>query len=553
MVEDTLLLLRNYWAMDRRQESSPRARVAGLLVRSVGLITAVALSGLLGYGVGFFITDPDIPLEVRLGTVPGLLLTLVLLATLIVGINQALRALYLTNDMELLFSAPLRSESILSAKLLSRLPLTIIIALVLTIPALIAFGVVTGLGPGFYVAGTLALLLAPLFGLAAGALTAMLIVRVLPAQRVAEYVGAVSILFGVLISILFQLPRFLRSEDGISSQDVAALNATIDGLENLPLPSMWAGQGLVDLAQGRIVDGLLNMSAYFLLTAGFFAAVLLIANRLYLNSWLRMQGSGYTRGGYTSRAGLFGGRSVETGIAAKDWLLRLRDARQLASLASGLIFGAFFAFLILRGGGGEPGNPWEAQLSTFVGSGVTLAGALLYVGWATFSQTATAVLSLEGPSLYLLQAAPIDPRTVYRSKLLSLFTPYALLTAVIMLLGWFLLDFNGAWGVYAWLCLLLIGYGMLGISTALGFAYPRLDWDDPRRMSSPQAGWRNLLFTIPYGLLSLVLAAAPFVISRLWPAWTLPAVLLGLLLLGAISWLTSLWGAKTAVRSWARA
>ena len=551
MVEDTLLLLRNYWRMDRRQESG-RSRIAGLIIRGIAILAAIVLSGLVGFGAGFLITNPDIPLTIKLGTVPGLLLTLVMFATLIVGINQALRALYLTNDMELLFSAPLRSESILSAKLLSRLPLTIIIALLLTIPALIAFGVQVGLGPGFYIAGSLALLLAPLFGLAAGALAAMLIVRVLPAQRVAEYVGAVSILFGVAISILFQLPRFLNSGSGPSAQDLAAATAAIETVESLPLPSMWAGQGLVDLAQGRIIDGLLNVSAYFLLTAGFFAVVLLLANRLYLNSWLRMQGSGFTRGGYDERAGVFGGRSVETSIAVKDWLLRLRDARQLASLASGLIFGAFFGFLILRRGGASPDGPLDEQLTRLVGPGVILSGTLLYVGWATFSQTATAVLSLEGASLYLLQAAPIDPRTVFRSKVLSLFVPYGIFTAVLLLAGWFLLRFYAAWGAYAWLCLLLIGYGMFTISTTLGFAYPRLDWDDPRRMSSPQAGWRNLVYTIPYGLLALILAAGPFAINQFWPGWTLPAVLLGLLLLAALAWGVSLWGARTAQAVWAR-
>ena len=42
-----------------------------------------------------------------------------------------------------------------------------------------------------------------------------------------------------------------NSGSGPSAQDLAAATAAIETVESLPLPSMWAGQGLVDLAQGR--------------------------------------------------------------------------------------------------------------------------------------------------------------------------------------------------------------------------------------------------------------------------------------------------------------
>ena len=555
MLSDTLLLLRNYWTIDRRGDSR-QSRWARLVMTAIAAIAGVLISLLVGFGAGALITNPAFPLPIRLGTMPGILLTIVLSGTLVVGVNQALRALYLTNDMELLFSAPLRTEAVMTAKLLSRLPGTLIITLIMTIPAMIAFGMATGLGPAFYAAGTLALLLAPLFGLSAGALLAMLIVRVLPAQRVSEYIGAASIILGVLLAIAFQLPRLLSDGERIDPQTAEALSGILESLETVPLPSMWAGQGLVDLAQGRVVESLGSLALYLLLTAGLFSVTVLLANRLYLSGWLRMQGSGITRSGYSDEAGIFGSSSVEAGIAMKDWFLRLRDARQLAGLVSGFVFALFFGFLMLRPRGGSGlldagatgGIPFIGALFS---QGVIISGVILYAGWITFNRAALTALAIEGASLYILKSAPLDPRTIFRSKVLGLVLPYAVICLLLLLASWAVLRFSIAWVPYAWLCLLIIGYGMITLSTAMGFVYPKLDWDDPRRMVSRSASLRSTLLGLVYGIVSLIVAVLPFVIGSVYPQWALMLVLLGLLILAGMAWLVERWSSRKVYRSWA--
>ena len=139
-----------------------------------------------------------------------------------------------------------------------------------------------------------------------------------------------------------------------------------------------------------------------------------------------------------------------------------------------------------------------------------------------------------------------------RGKLLSLLVPYGLLTGVAAADRLVLLRFTAAWGAYAWLCLLLIGYGMFSISTTLGFACPRLDWDDPRRMTSSKASWASFLINVPYGLISMALAAAAFVLGQFWPQYTLPLVLLAVLLLALLSWVTARLGARRVAKAWPR-
>jgi hypothetical protein len=380
-------------------------------------------------------------------------------------------------------------------------------------------------------------------------------VRILPAERVSEYLGAVSIIIGVVIAIAFQLPRLLRSDEGVDPDAAAAISGLIENVETVPLPSMWAGQGLVDLAQGRIIDALGSLSIYLLITAGFFAVTILLANRLYLNGWLRMQGSGITRRGYSDQAGIFGSSSVEAGIATKDWFLRLRDARQLASLVSGLIFAAFFSFIMLR-----PGNDngllsaGEAIPVTIAGAlfspGVMIAGVILYAGWVTFNRAALTSLSIEGRSLFILKAAPVSPLTVFRSKVLGLVLPFAVGSLIMLLIAWFFLRFSAAWIPYAWLCLVIIGYGMITISTTLGFKYPKLDWDDPRRMTDRRAALPNLLLNLVYGVFALVIAVLPFLGGTIYPGWTLLMVLLGLLILAGMAWLVERVSAGQVKNAW---
>jgi ABC-2 type transport system permease protein len=554
---DTALLVKLYWTIDRRGDSR-QSRIIRLITLIILIGVAIAISFGVGVGAGAVITNPALPFVIRLGTVPGLLLTMVLVGTLISGINQAIRALYLTNDMELLFSAPIRTEAVLTAKLIGRLPTMVLVTLILTIPALIGFGIATGLGPAFYVAGSFALLMAPLFGISAGALLAMFIVRILPAQRVSEYLGAASIILGVLMAILFQLPRFLRSDDGegLDPGALEAISGLIESVENIPLPSMWAGQGLVELAQGRIVSALSGLALYLLLTAGLFFVTLLLANRLYLTSWLRMQGSGITRSGYVEEAGVFGSSSTEAGIASKDWLLRLRDARQLAGLVSGLVFAIFFGYIMLRPGSNEglmavSQNRQGNILDTVFSTGVVISGVILYAGWVTFQRAALTALSIEGRSFYILKAAPVPPQTVFRSKVLGLVVPYALISLLMLVAAWFFLRFSALWIPYAWFCLLIIGYGMITISTTMGFLYPRLDWDDPRRMTSNQAGWRNLVAVLIYGLLSLAIALLSFVAANIIPQFALLYVLLGLVFLAGMAWLVERWSVRQVAKKWA--
>ena len=159
------MLMRHYWKLDQREYSRVRGwKLVGYIAAFIAFLFIGAFSAAIGYGASFLLR-PDMPVRVGPGVFPGLLLTFVLLGVFITGLNQAVRALFLSGDLERLVVAPVRTRSIMVAKLLSRLPGNVSILLVVAVPAFVAYGIGAGAGVVYYVLGLVLLLLAPLFGL----------------------------------------------------------------------------------------------------------------------------------------------------------------------------------------------------------------------------------------------------------------------------------------------------------------------------------------------------------------------------------------------------
>lgn len=548
MGSDTLLLMQLYWRLDWRQTSErPGMRVLRVvLLGGLGLLLA-GMSALGGFGIGRAVATPQFQLSFSQGLVPGALLTLVLLTVLITGPNQAVRALYLSNDLDQLVAAPIHTRSILMGKLLSRLSWNVFFILLLAGPALVAYGIGIGAGLGYYVAGFLLLLLAPLFGISIGALVAMVLVRWLPAKRLGELLAAAYALIGIVIALLFQLPRFFVDEQGAET----ILNA-VDSVADAPIPTLWAGQGLIDVSQGQVSIGLGRMVAYIILTLGLFVFTVWISDKLYLSGWLRMQGISAKRRGLAEDRGRLSNGSLTNSVAIKDWLMRIRDPRQLVSLIGGGVVAAVVGGLaIFRGSGGNDTGLLQASQSgdlaaaipfDFVGAlfspGIIMAGAVLFIGYAVFSQLALTSLALEGQSYVVLKSAPVTGRDVWWAKSWGAWLPYALTMTLLLIVAWLVVGFNLAWTVYAWLIMLIIGVGLIAVNTTVGFRYANLEWTDTRRMTTGGGGLYSFLLSTVYSLVIGLTAVVFFVLAAAYPSWAIPAAVVGVVVAAA---LTALW------------
>ena len=96
--------------------------------------------------------------------------------------------------------------------------------------------------------------------------------------------------------------------------------------------------------------------------------------------------------------------------------------------------------------------------------------------------------------------------------------------------------YSPLWTPYAWLVLLIIGFGMISYAVSLDFIHPNLDWDDPRKMTNRKAAWPSLIGTVLYSLVAIVIAVATFAIAVSTPSLTISIVLFGLGLLAGGTW-----------------
>ena len=557
MIADTLLLLGLYWTIDRRADGGTR-RLSQIVV-AFGSLLLILLSAGIGYLASRVVGDSSL-IQIKPEILPGILFTLVLFGVVYVGFSQALQGLYLSDDMEKLQVAPIHSQAIMTAKLLSRMPSIIVILFLGTIPALIAFGIGVGLGWIYYLLGILLILVTPLFGISLGALIAIFMVRLLPARRLNEWVGAASIVIGLLLSLAVAVPSMLRSNhQQIDSATLATIESFLNNLADLPLPTIWVGRALIEFGEGQIVASAFGaLGVYLLITVGLFLVTIFLANRLFTAGWLRMQSAGNVTADVQERPGIFGSNSLDFLLGYKDWLVRVRDPRLLATLFTSLILAGFLLFMMMRPSGeGAPslfapsseGSGVLGEMDLF-SAGVMASGLVYFLGYFAFNSLGLTALNIERQAFYILKTAPISPGRVLRAKTIGVYIPYVILTTVALIGFWIALRFSLVWTPYAWMVLMIMGYGLYSYIVSLSFLYPKLDWDDPRQMRNKKSGVPALIGAGLYSLVGIILAMVIYMLAHGSPTFAIPIVILGLAVMAGVTWFFVHWSTRRVEKAW---
>lgn len=564
MWADIWMLMQLYWTLDRREVTRLRGwKLVGYIAAFISFLFLGVMSAVVGYGASF-LTRPDLPVRIGPGLVPGVLLTFLLFGVVITGLNQAVRALFLSGDVDRLVVAPVNTRAIMVAKLLSRLPGNVLVLLVVAVPAFVTYGIGVGAGVIYYVLGLALLLLAPLFGLGVGALLAILLVHLMPANRLNEMLAASYALFGIIIALLFQLPRLMFTSEEATEQTLESAGALLGRFESLPIPTLLAGRGLLALDALRFDGpGLLGILFYLAITVGLFAAVVVLGDRMFLSGWLRTQSAGSKRRGLDERDGVFGGRSLAVSLGLKDWLLRVRDPRQLVSLLGSSVIAIVVSGLAIFNNNGSdqslmaasasgqlqaPGN--LAILTAAFQPGVIMGGWVLFAAYVMTSTAAQNALPLERRAFALLKAAPLRPREVWAAKAWSVIIPTAVIFALLMAAARVLVPFSISWIPYALLAGLLICAALTMLSVSIGFRFANLDWEDPRRMTTAGGGWVSLLLTLVYGIPAALVTLLPFGLAQIWPQWSVVLMGVGLLLLALGTWVWARFMRGWAEKAW---
>lgn len=543
MIADTLLLISLRWRLAWNTFRSRRLIIK--LVSALGTVALVVFAGGFSSGIGFtagavLSRFPELQLE---SLMPGLILSAVTLLLLVSSFGVALGSLFLSNDLDLLMTAPVDRRAVFISKILDGMASYYLIALIAASPALLTYGLGLGYGPLYYALALLTIGVTPLLPAAVGALLVMLVARFAPARRVREVMGLAAALFGVTCSLLSNTSRFWMRNGAGRPTDLGALLDIAQRFANLPIPSLVAGKGLAAAGAGDLVGAAVNLSGFLILTVGTFAAGVWLSDTLYAAGWVRMQSSGSAQRNkqrsaqQAARSGMLGDAAPPLAIALKDWRAIPRDLRNFAQFLTPLFL---LPVLYLNFFGGQRGGLNVVAQANALGRGLVsftnafVAAGILLTAVLIFSRIASTGISMEGKSYWLLKAAPISSRELLLGKFTAAMIPFATLSTLLFAGVAVWRGFTLAGFIYGWFGIMLLGAGMLAIDVAMSVPWANLNWDDPRRMSSGWGGLIAFIVSIVMALASGLLLCLPFVARVILPDFELVAWVLGPLLAGAV-------------------
>ena len=224
-----------------------------------------------------------------LQAVPVLIFAALFLGILLTSFGVLLQALYLSGDMDFLLTSPVPIRAVFVTKLLQAvLPNFGLIAL-FGLPVLYGSGISEHYNFLYYPLVLLIMIALTLAAAGLSALLVMLVVRVLPARRVAEILGFIGATLGLVCGQLGNLYNSFGQKTDISGAQVNNLFTLMTRFNTPWSPLNWAGQGLVALGEGRWVTGLLLVALTLGLSSVAFLFALVTAERWYYTGWAGMQ------------------------------------------------------------------------------------------------------------------------------------------------------------------------------------------------------------------------------------------------------------------------
>ena len=490
-----------------------------------------ALLGFLRSPIVAQYIDPRLLLE----SMPSAIVSLAVVTILVTNFGVLLQALYLAGDMEFLLSAPLPMRAVFLTKLMQAILPNIGLVMMFSLPVLFGLGASGGYSILYFPLVVFALVLLTLAAGGVSSLLVMMVVRVIPARRVAEVLGFVGAIVSVVLS---QSGRFFADAQFSGAQVGTGLNV-LAGMNTSWSPLAWVGRGLVDIGMGRWLPGLALLALSLGLAGAAFWLTLTLAERLYYSGWATMQGSPVKRKKPSVRAAaatavLSSQPQVPPRAASpllplvrwlpaqfralfwKEFVMLRRDLRNLSQLITPLILGVLLVISCLRGGFSGGGQRVSAlgQASPDATLYIIIAFTLM-IGWSLVLNLAMSAFSREGKHYWLIQAAPIRSATLLGVKFLVAYLPSVLFQWILLLIFALIQRPAVAVLLYGLLVMALCIAGSVGINLAFGVVSARLDWDDPRRMTSSSAGCVGSLVSFLYIGLSAVIFFGPPVLFNL--------------------------------------
>ncbi len=514
-----LTQLRVTWNKVRHWPLLTKISIAAL---GIGLLALIFYLGMLAFGA-----LETMPPQIARG-----FLSLIFMAGLaglaFFGITAAFVTLYMSEDLELLFMAPVPTRVVFAVKSLVVTGGNAVTAVIFVFIPGLFFGLLFGAGPIYYLWVLLVSLGLLAIGTALAELLNLLIMRIVPPHRSREAVGVIGGVAGIMIALLFQVPNWVisRGEQLDIGQLLAGQQQLFQVMDYFPWG--WGSLALAGGASGNHLAGLGWSLLLLTLGAALFAVAFLLVERGFRRGWISLsQGEGGRRKkprspGRSGRArprqeqstlpafeaGLTGSASAWRGmwsVAKKDLLYMKRDTREWFGYMIPLIIMVFFVaqFLFL-------------SINTAQGSmiSVLIMYTIMFSG-----NIALQSFGREGESEWFLNSVPLAGWPVVWGKLLGAVLPTLVLMELLLTGTGLLIGLQPTLILALAVGAVFISLGASAIGLNFSIRNCRYNPESPQQRIAPGASLLMYLINL------LFIALTAFGLIYIFPPAELPALL----------------------------
>jgi len=448
---------------------------------------------------------------------------------------------YLSDDLKLLNSLPLRRSTLVNLKLIETGFDSSWMPVLLFLPIFAAYARTVQADWVFYPVALGVLVLFLTIPTALGFLATALLMRAFPARRTRDLFILVGVfaLVGVLVVV-----RLANPEDIVRDPD--QMKDWVEYLNNLRapaapwLPSAWASQAVLGALYGNLrmfTGGFLPLAALALPLMAFTAWM---GRIVFFKGWCHAQESQESpasaasgrrpgRGDWDTGRGLL--PAPARAMLVKDIKVFLRDSTQWAQLL--LLLSLILVYLY---------NYRKIPLNAY--RDIRNMIFFLSIGFSGFIVSAVATryvfpaISLEGRAFWLIRSAPISLRHLLWGKFAMAFVPLLILSEAVTALSVWVMKIDGFMAALAFSTMALLTLGLTSLGVGLGSIFTYFTVDNAPKISTSLGGYVYMMSSVALIALTLLIEVTPvrlyyltqgeFLVTRPWE-WAIPLFILALL------------------------
>ncbi len=517
-----LLLSPRYYAVKNRLRR---------LAPGDGLKTVVLV--LLGFGFWAFMFGVSYRVLTYFRTIEGLgdLLALRLLSMILLtffsilvfsNIVTSLSTFYLSGELDILLSSPVKIEKIYWAKFIETIVDSSWMTLIYGLPVFIAYGMVFKVSAAYYLGLVLTIVPFLIIPAGIGIIVTMLLVNAFPARRAKDILVLFGLLFFVVIYILFRMlrPEKLVDPDAFPTlvQYLTAMRAPVSPL----LPSFWATETLSPLLRMDRGDARFSLLMLWSTAAASIIIGEWVCGKIYYTGWSRSQEGRKSPISRSLAADAFFRllslpfRGKMRAIVLKDLKLFFRDTSQWSQLflLFALMVVYIYSFKLL---------PLErAAMPSFYLQNLL---SFLNLGMVGFVTSAVAVrfvfpaVSLEGASFWIIRAAPISIRDFLWAKFWSSLLPLLVLAEVLIILSNTLLKVTPFMMNLGIVTVFMMTFGITSLGVGLGAVFPKFKHENVAQIPTGFGGIVYMLMAMLF--IGVVIGLEAWPVYRIFTVQTL--------------------------------